>query len=289
MRYSGRQNLTRALDPDVADEVWRQIEGMPVAAADLDLCWKCLDASGPAGAEALITRGDGDRQEWAFLKGDSVLTRRGGHAGGANWQSAILLSLAQPMAALWPTSPGTAKVEAKVKPDWRRCTHPAGYHAGDDIASCQCGSPLDASTWLPARICLSSTCYNYAVKDVWCQGFDGIPVGATPRRTPATSMDDYAEWTSILSPDGLLPVPDHTVVPAGMSGGWHVALTVNAADFHFLRLDGAQWSHKFGARPPQTCDAAGAAIPAGGLGAANLCDYQLVGYFYAPGPLAIDH
>lgn len=290
LRYSGRPNPTTTIAPFLARQLWALLDELPVAIVAIDLCWKCLDAIAPLTADTLITRTEGEFQDWAFLTGKVVITRRGSHLQTDALRSLVsqlLLPVASPVAAA-RTLHEPAKAKAKAKADWRRCHHGSGHHAGDDIASCRCGSPADASTWLPAAICLSSNCYNFAVKDVWCQGAGGVPVGATPAGVPSP-IDDYAAWSVILSGDGLIPVADYTVIPAGLSGGWHVALAVNTTDFHFLRLDGAHWSQKYGPRPPQTCDASGAAIPANGIDAADLCDYQLVGYFYVPHALAIDH
>ncbi len=291
IQYSGRPNPTVTVDPLLARQIWALLDDLPVTMVAIDLCWKCLEAVAPPAVDALLTRLDGDRQDWAFLTGNAAVTRRGSHPQATAVRTLlnpIITSIDHRVAGAVPVHAPTTTAGGKAKADWRRCHHATGYHSGDSIDPCRCGSPADASTWLPSDICLSSNCYNYAVKDVWCRGVGGLPVGATPVRTPSV-IDDYGEWSLILGADGLVPVADHTVVPHGMSGGWHVALAVSKTDFHFLRLDGSHWSQKYGPRPPQTCDAGGAAIPADGIHRANLCAYRLVGYFYVPRALAIDH
>lgn len=290
LRYSGRPNPTVPIEPILAQEIWALLDNLPVAIVAVDLCWKCPDAVAPLTVDALITRTEGNRHDWAFLTGTATVTRRGSHMQTSALQALvrpILSSIGSPVVAAVPPHQPASAPGFKAKTDWRRCDHPPGHHSGDEIDECRCGSPGDASTWLPAEICLSSSCYNYAVKDVWCRA-GGLTIGAAPASTPLV-FDDYAQWAAILVPDGLIPVPDYTVVPTGMSGGWHVALAVSTTNYHFLRLDGGHWSHKYGPRPPQTCDAGGAAIPADGIPRANLCAYKLVGYFYAPRALEIDH
>ncbi len=291
IRYSGLPNPTVTIDPLLAQQFWALLDDLPVAMVAIDLCWKCLGAVAPLAVDTLITRLDGDRQDWAFLTGNAAVTRRGSHLHTNALRTLltpIIASIDSPVAGAVPLHKPTKTAGFKAKADWRRCKHGAGYHSGDDLDPCRCGSPADASTWLPSAICVSSTCYNYAVKDVWCNGAGGLTVGATPVRSPAV-ITDYAQWSAILGVDGLIPVADHTVVPHGMIGGWHVALVVSTTDYHFLRLNGSHWSQKYGPRPPQTCDAGGAAIPADGICRANLCDYKLVGYFYVPKALTIDH
>ena len=290
LHRSGRPDPAVPIDPILAQQIWALLDDLPVAMVDIDLCWKCPDAVAPLTVDALITRSEGNRHDWAFLAGTATVTRRGSHVLTSALQALVtpivtsIENLVVSAVALpkGPTAPGF-----KAAPDWRRCDHAPGYHSGDDIDECRCGSPSDASTWLPAAICLSSNCYNYAVKDVWCRA-GGLTVGATPASVPLV-LNDYAQWAVILGGDGLIPVANYTNAPPGMGGGWHVALVVSTTDFHFLRLDGSYWSHKYGPHPPQTCDASGAAIPADGIPRADLCAYKLVGYFYAPHALTIDH
>ncbi len=285
LKYSGRPNRATSVDPATSDRLWSVINDLPVSAVPIDLCWKCLVNLAPAGSDVLFSRTEGERHEWAYVFRTYAVTHRGSHSGVDRLRAMI-----DPIVAKLPAVTESAALKKPAaggaKADWRRCGHAANHHTSLATA-CACGMVADAASWLPFEICESSNCFNYAVKDVWCR-FGGMSVGATPASRPST-ITSYTQWAAILAPDGLIPAADPITVPPGATGGWHVALAVNASDFHFLRLDGTHWTHKHGPLPPQACDASGAAMPARELERANLCDYRLVGYFYVPGRLRIDH
>jgi hypothetical protein len=152
---------------------------------------------------------------------------------------------------------------------------------------CECGVPEDFADWADMSVCAANSCLNYAVRDRWC---NGSPIADLPK--PDNALDREA-WIRILAADGLAHSPAFPDPPADQpAGGWHVALSAldlgNEIRFHFLRLDGERWVHKFGPRPPQSCDAGGAPIPKFGAEGAELCGYLHVAYFWVPRPLLLN-
>lgn len=292
LRYSGRPNPRIVLDADTADAVWRAIGSLPLAVAKVNHCLKCRTPAIVTSPDLLLSRTDGDLRESAFLVDRYVVTPQGTRIDERDTIARMVAAIVQALHSQAVVS-GIAPTSVTALGNPRRCTHAPGHHALS-FPGCTCGSPADAERWLPMDICENSNCFNFAVKDPYCQPGTTV-VGAMPASFP-TNWRDHTEWAAILAPDGLFAATDHTTVPAAAAaGGWHVALAVKVhlnpllSDFHFLRLDGAHWSHKYSQKPPQTCDAAGAPIPAGDLAVANLCGYELVGYFYVERALQIDH
>jgi hypothetical protein len=94
----------------------------------------------------------------------------------------------------------------------------------------------------------------------------------------------------VLEADGLVWVADlETKPPNATPSGWHVALALKRegalTNFHFLRLDGDRWVHKWSTLPPQACDLDGAPIPREGILGANLGGYLIAAFFWVEPPI----
>lgn len=149
---------------------------------------------------------------------------------------------------------------------------------------CPCGGPADFDDWSRSLTLNSNDCYNFAAKDLWVTQEVGGAMGAY-------GSGDLEDWKAALAPDGLTWVPDLSTTPPGATAkGWYVALALKPAgfvfNFHFLRLDGNHWVHKWSSSVPQVCDMGGALIPKDGVRAADLCGYCVVdGFFWAEPPV----
>ena len=157
-----------------------------------------------------------------------------------------------------------------------RCagTQPPAY------GPCTCGVPADFDRWAYLEVLVNSNCYNFAMKDPFCDKGPGMPPGAP-------TDGSIEKWNNALSNAGLIPTRDWKRAPAGQDPehGWHIALALDAQHhFHFLRLDRPQkqWTHKFSTRLPQACDGKGAAIPTGGIRRAHLCGYHVKAFYWVP-------
>jgi hypothetical protein len=254
-------------------ESWERCAIVDPAQARVDTCWK-RPPPGPVVQDFVLVLGD---------KSEDVIYLIGGFAIRGNDVRLATAEFVQLLASL----PLALTIARARLPQERvpRCEHRGHVPS---ILPCACGVPEDFERWASAEVCLFSNCYNFAVRDFWCnEGF-----GAQPTDTP-DDLTDADAWADILWPDGLRHVPDFPDVPADIAtpDGWHVALAVNEQDgnYHFLRLDGDDWTHKFGKRPPQACDASGSGMPKDDLEQADLFDYHVVTYFWAPRPLRINH
>jgi hypothetical protein len=279
LRYSGLPNPTRILSTEQAAELWKAIDGLAFAVNAAHPCWNECDDEDSERAWRLST-GTGDTRRGAIIRGQFVFTHDGVRFDSGFTVKSVLqkVTIAAPVlstvSSMFPSA-------MKNPPDARRCNHKPGHHESS-YPRCACGSPADGNLWRVMDICDASTCYNYAVRDVWCED-EIIPIGATPRAFPS-NMSSYDAWAKILGGDGVLRTKPKTA-----KGGWYIALATSTKDFHFLRLDGQFWTHKFGGFPSQTCDVSGAKIPRKALEKANLCEYGLVGTFYVPKPLRINN
>jgi len=179
-----------------------------------------------------------------------------------------------------------------VEPSELRNTFTPGRHGESgqlDTLPCDCGKPADFDDWSGSNTRIINSCYNYAVKDCWTTGPWG---GATPN---ANSMD-IQDWKVELTAAGLTWAgANWATVPAPPASeaatGWYVALALqertSSVEFHFLRLDGTQWSHKWSSAVPQLCDLNENLIPRNAVHSAKLCGYELVGFFWVPRPLKV--
>lgn len=123
IRYSGRANPTATIDPLLAQQIWALLDDLPVSIVAIDLCWKCIDGVAPMTVDALITRFEGDRKEWAFLTGQAVVTRRGSHVNTNPLRALvnpIILSINSPVVGAMPLHKPTTTPGAKAKADERR-------------------------------------------------------------------------------------------------------------------------------------------------------------------------
>lgn len=153
---------------------------------------------------------------------------------------------------------------------------------------CSCGGPEDFDHWARSKTMRFNSCFNFAVKDCWTDHVGG----ATPSAYPSHEVDN---WVDCLKDVGMRLVADENETPAGASAdGWHVALALKTKDnptkttnFHFLRLDGDHWSHKWSSKAPQLCDLAGKAIPKDKLRSAELCGYEVKRIFWVDGKLSL--
>lgn len=292
LKYSGRPNTRVALSTQTAKDFLAAIGKLEKAFRPADGCWNWRSCDASAPTDWMLSVSEGDIRESAIVKQSDVISTRLGSLNdpGQSLQHLIAATIPAATAAVPAGAPQMLKKPKKskstVKTNPYRCTHADGYHTGS-FDCCGCGEPADGARWRVMDICEASNCYNFAVRDVWCRL---VPngAGATPLSTPA-DFTSKSEWAPILYEDGILEAAGPSTPPAGKTGGWNIALMAHDRDFHFLRLDENHWTHKNSQFAPQTCDVRGAKIPADKLEQAALCSFRLVGYFWVPRALKIDH
>jgi hypothetical protein len=276
LRFSGLPNPARPLSVQEVDDFLRIFGALPVAALPEALCWACE----PRRVYQVFLS---DRADGLVVVCDGIVVR--GASRGLRFAVETREDPRRELLAFLaslPTSTTMLELGAQEKSSKpKRCMQiPPPI-----ISPCDCGGPKDFDLWASIQTLLNNTCYNFALRDLWCRGKGGYPRGAPMN-------GNIAEWTIALAKDGLIPARDWRTVPQGMdpSKGWHIALAIGPkGDGHFLRFDLAEdtWAHKFATMPCQTCDGAGRPIPGDEILSASLCGYCVKAFYWAQYGLTI--
>lgn len=138
---------------------------------------------------------------------------------------------------------------------------------------------LDLGEWHFAAVVNHNNCYSYARRKRWVDGRQG----SQPGRRESESVQDIVEG---LYDDGLVDADRRE-----LSGkGEFIALFIRGkADYHFFRLDGDYWTHKFSGLPVATCDYQLNSIAKDALESASLPGFAFHAYFRVPPGVELDH
>ena len=265
--YSSRPNLSYELSQQDAESFLTLYDRLGRAAVPGSLCWSCQ-----ARPIYQVLLNDGPEGQFLVTAGRVVRSR----GSALRWETRADpdRTLTGFLVRRRPASLSSSLAPAIDSSSFPRC-HPI---PPPTYAPCACGAPGDFADWASPETLINNVCYNFALKDVWCD-----LGGRYPRGAPTNG--DIARWNAALARDGLISTPDWNTVPPGSdtARGWHIALAIGpAGDGHFLRLDAAAqcWTHKFSTLLPQACDAAGRHIERDQIHAAQLCEYSVKAFFW---------
>ena len=130
------------------------------------------------------------------------------------------------------------------------------------------------SEWHYELVILSNNCYSYARRKRWCSGR-----GSQPGNKEIESGQELLD--ALEQADRLEPISKKQVSP----GKSIIALftrTDEESVYHFFRLDGDHWTHKFGGFPVSTCDFDRQPIRWDSLERANMPGFELRSYYRIP-------
>lgn len=154
----------------------------------------------------------------------------------------------------------------------RECEGCTPQNLGQRV-SCGCdGSEIgvDLSDWHYKGVVRSSNCYAYARRIRCCAG-NGLQPGGSESTT-------RKQLLAGIKRDGLRRIDKADLTDKD------VALFMEVkANYHFLRLDGGFWTHKFSFMPAAACDYLGHSMPKDDLEKAVMPPgFDLTGYFRLP-------
>jgi hypothetical protein len=138
---------------------------------------------------------------------------------------------------------------------------------------------LDLSAWHYTAPIIHNNCYSYARGKRWCEGGQGSQPGDR-------ESGSEKEILAGLAADRLIQVCKSDLSDKGLFIGLFIE---GSANYHFLRLDGDYWTHKFGGYPVAGCDADLKPIPRDGLESSAMLNFTFKDYFYVPPGVELKH